>query len=201
MILILAAALIFCSCSDSDRKASPEKDNKKKDTVLGIVLPISDHEMIYGIQLAVNEINLAGGVGGSQLLVTFLNCENGGLLGLDGLKSLNTKLYINLSQMPVYDLLEKFNPAILSFGSNFRGETAVSFSGFDSNGFEELFKTKYSTKPNYTTAKAYEMIYIAKQLLEVANSDSPDDLTAALKAYDNFKGRFHSAVSAVYNPL
>ena len=200
LIMFLALAVIFCSCAESDEKKASEKE-EKDDTVIAIVLPMSDREMIYGIQLAVNEINLSGGVGGSQMLVTFLNCENGQLHGIEGLKALKAMLYINLSSAPVYDLLADFNPVILSVGSKMRGETSFSFSGFDAEGFEKLFKTKYSTKPNYTTAKAYEMIYMAKQLIEVSNSASPDDLTAALKSYDNFKGKFHSGVSALYNPL
>lgn len=200
LIMLLAMAVIFCSCAESGEKKVSEK-GEKGDTVIGIVLPMSDREMIYGIQLAVNEINLSGGIGGSQMLVTFLNYENGQLHGIEGLKALNAMLYINLSSAPVYDLLADFNPVILSVGSKMKGETSFSFSGFDANGFEKIFKTKYSTKPNYTTAKAYEMIYMAKQLIEVSNSASPDDLTAALKSYGNFKGKFHSAVSAVYNPL
>lgn len=200
LIMFLALAVILCSCAESDEKKVSEKE-EKGDTVIAIVLPMSDREMIYGIQLAVNEINLSGGIGGSQMLVTFLNYENGQLHGIEGLKALKAMLYINLSSAPVYDLLADFNPVILSVGSKMRGETSFSFSGFDTEGFEKLFKTKYSTKPNYTTAKAYEMIYMAKQLIEVSNSASPDDLTAALKSYGNFKGKFHSGVSALYNPL
>lgn len=197
LVMLLALAVIFCSCSEAgEKKASKKKE--KDDTVIAIVLPMSDREMIYGIQLAVNEINLSGGVGGSQTLVTFLNYENGSLNGIEGLKSLKAMLYINLSSAPVYDLLSDFNPVILSVGSKMKSEASFSFSGFDSEGFEKLFKTKYTTKPNYTTAKAYEMIYMAKQLIEVSNSSSAEDLTAALKSYDNFKGRFHSEVSALW---
>lgn len=202
LIIVLALSLILCSCGGSDTKLTKTEDeNIKDDIILGVVMPMQDHEMIYGIQLAINEINLSGGINGHQTLVTFLNYEKGNLHGLEGLKSLDTMLFINLSNVEVFSQLKDYNPAILSTGTRLGGETTFDFSGFDSEGFEKLFKTKYNTKPNYTTAKAYEMVYMAKELIEISNSTAPDDLVTALKSYNNFTGKFHSSVTTVYNPL
>lgn len=200
--LILSFALLLCGCASGEKSAKTENEkNTEKEVLLGIILPMSDHEMIYGIQLAVNEINLSGGINGSPVSATFFNYENGNIYGTEGAESLSYPIFINLSGMPMYEQLKDFSPALLTFSGNHPGETYFGFSGFNSKGFENIFTGKYSTKPNYTTAKAYEMIYIAKQLIEISNSESTEDLISALRNYGDFKGRFHSSVTARYNPF
>lgn len=196
--VLLALALLLCGCAGGEEKTKKETEKtEEKEVVLGIVLPMSDHEMIYGIQLAVNEINLSGGINGAQVLTTFLNYENGILRGTEGLEALEIPLFINLSNAPVRGILEETVSPVLTFAENTPGEYTFKLSGFDADGFEQLFKSKYSTKPNYTTAKAYEMIYITKDVMEASKSLRAGRLSAALNDFSEKSGKFHESVSVL----
>ena len=75
--------------------------------------------------------------------------------------------------------------------------------------FIKAYKDEYKTEPDAFSALAYDSVYLAKQGIEEADSNDPQDVAKALESVTDFKGitgdfsidENHNPVKSIFSPL